>query len=96
MWNQNIELEHKSDVEYLRTLEAQRRDLDEEIKKYRGKVDAGNDRRLDAWRAERRASESAGVAEARRTGRNHVSMDEGTEVTATPSGHIFYNMADWY
>jgi len=96
MWNQNIELEHKSDVEYLRALEEQRRDLDAEIKKYREKVDIGNDRRLEAWRAERRASESTGIAEARRTGRNHVFMDDGTEVTATPSGAIFYNMADWY
>jgi hypothetical protein len=55
-----------------------------------------NDQRRDAWRSERRAAEAAGIAEARRTGRNYVFMDDGTEVTATPSGHIFYNMADWY
>ena len=22
--------------------------------------------------------------------------DDGCEVTATPSGHVFYNMDDWY
>lgn len=96
MWNQNIELEHKSNVEYLRDLEQQRRDLDEEIKKYRAKVDVGSDRRLEAWRSERHSAEVAGIAEARRTGHNHVFIDDGTEVTATPSGNIFYNMADWY
>lgn len=96
MRNENIALEHKSDVEYLRALEEQRRDLEAEIKKYREKVDIGNDRRLDAWRAERRAAETAGIAEARRTGRNHVFIDDGTEVTVTPSGDVFYNMADWY
>ena len=50
------------------------------------------DPRLEAWRNKRRAAEAAGVAEARRTGKNYVFLDEGTEVTATPSGHIFYNM----
>ena len=58
--------------------------------------DDNNESRLEAWRDERRAAEAAAIAEARRTGRNHVFKDDGTEVTVTPAGHVFYNMADWY
>ena len=53
-------------------------------------------RHLDKWRAGIKLSEDALVANARALGRSQTSMIDGTEVTATPEGHIFYNVADWF
>ena len=37
------------------------------------------------------------IATARRFGRNVTFIaHDGCEVTVTPSGHVFHNMADWY
>ncbi len=58
-------------------------------------TDTCNDH-LEAWRAERKKVENSALAEAQRTGRNQIFMDDGTEVTVTPAGHVFYNAADWY
>lgn len=80
----------------LQQLLEQKANIEAAIKQERDRLAVDNDRRLEAWRAQREAANSAGIAEARRTGRNHVFMDDGTEVTATPSGSVFYNMADWY
>ena len=97
-WNQNRELEHQSDVEYLRALEGQRKDLDTEIKKYRDKIDLGGSLRSEAFHARQKQREIDAVAEAKRTGKSVVYTDpeDGCEVTASPNGHTFYNMADWY
>ena len=53
-------------------------------------------RRLDKWRADIKLSQDALVAKALALGRNQTSIIDGTEVTATPSGHVFYNAADWW
>jgi hypothetical protein len=54
-------------------------------------------RRLENLNAERQCTNDAAVAKAKSLGRSHTFIDtDGCEVTATPSGHVFYNMADWY
>ena len=46
---------------------------------------------------QREAREKAAIAAAKRSGKSIVYIDDdGCEVTATPSGHSFYNAADWY
>jgi hypothetical protein len=41
--------------------------------------------------------ESLAIAQARRTGSAVRYVDkDGCEVTAMPSGHTFYNAADWW
>lgn len=46
----------------------------------------------------REASENErALATARRFGRNVTFIaDDGCEVTVTPSGNVFHNVADWY
>lgn len=45
----------------------------------------------------RQNREKAAIREAQRTGKSFSYIDDdGCEVTVTPSGHSFYNMADWY
>ncbi len=54
-------------------------------------------RHLEKYRADIRRSDESLVANARGLGRNQtVIADDGCEVTATPDGHIFYNMSDWF
>jgi hypothetical protein len=54
-------------------------------------------RYLEKYRANQRAADSALVAKARELGRSYTAVaDDGCEVTATPEGHIFYNVADWF
>lgn len=41
--------------------------------------------------------EEKAKAEAKSSGRNVVYIDDdGCEVTVTPSGHVFFNVDDWY
>lgn len=43
------------------------------------------------------ARERQEIAKAQRTGEPYTYIDEdGCEVTVTPSGHSFYNAADWW
>lgn len=50
---------------------------------------------LKNYRAKQK--DAALVEQAQRVGRNvTVTASDGCEVTATPDGHVFYNMADWY
>lgn len=52
---------------------------------------------LREHRAAIKRENDAVVAKAREAGRNYtVIAKDGCEVTATPDGHVFYNMADWY
>lgn len=45
----------------------------------------------------RQNREKSAIQEARRTGKGFSYIDDdGCEVTVTPSGHSFYNAADWY
>lgn len=80
----------------LQQLLEQKASIDAAIRQERERIEADNDRRLEAWRAERRSAENSALAEAQRTGRNQVFIDDGTEVTVTAGGHVFYNMGDWY
>jgi hypothetical protein len=43
------------------------------------------------------AREQREIARAHATGKSHTYIDDdGCEVTVTPSGHSFYNAADWW
>lgn len=45
----------------------------------------------------RQDREKAAIDEAKRTGKSVTYVDDdGCEVQCTPSGHAFYNAADWY
>ncbi len=45
----------------------------------------------------RKNREQAAIQEAVKTGKAFSYIDDdGCEVTVTPSGHSFYNAADWY
>ena len=45
----------------------------------------------------RQNREQAAIREAQRIGKVFSYIDDdGCEVTVTPSGHSFYNAADWY
>jgi len=45
----------------------------------------------------RKIREQLAIQEARRTQQCVSYIDaDGCEVTATPGGHAFYNVADWY
>lgn len=48
--------------------------------------------------AERRDEERRAIETARRHGKNvtFLSGEDSCEVTVTPGGHVFYNVADWY
>ena len=52
---------------------------------------------LDAFRRDERRRNDEAVSEARRRGTNYTFTDvDGCEVTATPGGHVFFNMSDWF
>jgi LPS O-antigen subunit length determinant protein (WzzB/FepE family) len=80
----------------LEKLLKQKADIEEKIKQEREKLQFERDRRLEQWRKDRQIAYQVAVAEAQRTGRNFVYIDDGTEITVTPQGNSFYNMADWY
>lgn len=47
--------------------------------------------------AREKSENDRAIAVARREGKNVTFIaDDGCEVTVTPSGHVFHNMADWY
>jgi hypothetical protein len=51
----------------------------------------------EALQARERTENERASATARREGKNVTFIaDDGCEVTVTPSGHVFHNMADWY
>ena len=48
-------------------------------------------------RAREKAENDRAIATARREGKNVTFIaDDGCEVTVTPSGKVFHNVADWY
>lgn len=50
-----------------------------------------------AQQQQRAAREQGEIAQARASGQSRSYIDtDGCEVTVTPSGHTFYNAADWY
>lgn len=52
---------------------------------------------MDSKEQARKARENATVRQAQREDRSIVyTDDDGCEVTAMPSGHVFYNAADWW
>lgn len=52
---------------------------------------------VDTKQVSRDARERSAIQEAKRTDKSVKYIDDdGCEITATPGGHIFYNVDDWY
>ncbi len=90
-------VEHEELINWRSTLVQQRNDLDVEIKRLSERIDLANEKRFAPIRQARQAREKAAIEEAKRTGKAVVYIDDdGCEVSCSPSGHSFYNAADWY
>lgn len=58
---------------------------------------AGEEYRSSERYREQVARERAALEQAKSTGKSTTYIDkDGCEVTATPSGHVFLNAADWW
>jgi hypothetical protein len=56
-----------------------------------------NRQEREALQAREAEENSRAIATARRYGKNVTFIaHDGCEVTVTPNGHVFHNIADWY
>lgn len=56
-----------------------------------------SERQREALRAREAEENNLAISAARRENKNVTFIaHDGCEVTVTPDGHVFYNMADWY
>jgi hypothetical protein len=56
-----------------------------------------NEKRREEIRMREQSENDRAITTARRYGKNVTFIaDDGCEVTVTPSGHVFHNVADWY
>lgn len=75
----------------------QREIINAEIKRLADMIDIGNEAHFAPIKVARQDRERAAIEEANRTGKSVKYIDDdGCEVECTPSGHSFYNAADWY
>lgn len=59
--------------------------------------DPGMSPATKAIRERERAENQQAILQARLTNRSVTFIaSDGCEVTVTPTGHVFHNMADWY